>query len=534
MTFLKRDASLPRRAVHFLLTAVTAFLVSASFPPLDIGVFAWFGLSPLLFALRQRGSLEATISGFQFACLFAIGTFYWTYNVIGINVADFSLFLLVFSLYFSVFGFLYRLMSRRCGAWIILGAPSLWVALEYVRSNLFFLSWPWNLLGHSQHSYLPVIQIADITGVYGISFLIVLVNQFLSQLPEFFSMRRAVSINGTTSRRYGKGLILHFVTVALLLILTFAYGLYNLSKHSDSRHLRVALVQANVITEDNMPFASQVEHLRVYEKLTRDAAVSKPDLIAWPDSSLPAPISSRLVRSTIVELTKETGSYLLVGGAGHEKTKPKKEGYRSYSNSEFLITPSGLIAGQYNKTRLLPFNEFLPLQGIIRWPQWITSLEESFIPGEEYTLFQVSGARFGTPICWENLFPDLYRQFVKEGAHFMVSVTNEGFLVNTTAHYQTLAMNIFRAVENRVAIVRVSPNGVSGFINPDGEVIKRVRESNGNDIFVSGVLIGDVPLSNKKTFYTIYGDIFAYATICVAALTILASVFTRKKNNMCI
>ena len=523
-----------RKGALFALTAASALMVSASFPSVDIGIFAWFGLSPLLFVLRQRGSLAASIFGFLFGCLFGIGTFYWTRNVIGINLSAFLLFLLVFSLYFSAFGLLYRLISRRSGFWIIMGAPALWVALEYVRSNLFFLSWPWNLLGHSQHQYLPVIQIADITGVYGISFLIVMVNQLLSQVPEFFPLKKKTTIGNTVLRTYDRNWIIQFSTVILLLMASFSYGWYNSGAMNSDKHLRVALVQANVITQDKMPFADQTKHLQIYERLTKAAALGKPDLIIWPDSSLPASIHSRLVRFTIMQLAQDTGAYILVGGAGHEKTTPKKEGYKPYSNSEFLITPSGHTAGQYNKMRLLPFNEYLPLQRIIKWPQWITTLNESFIPGEKYTLFEVSGAKFSTPICWENLFPDLYRQFVKGGAQFMVSVTNEGFLESSTAHYQTLAMNIFRAVENRVVIARVSPNGVSGFINPDGKVVDTIKDSNGKKLFISGVLVKDMPLSDKKTFYTIYGDIFAYATIGVAALTILGSLFTRKGNNMTI
>ena len=523
-----------RKGVLFALTAASALMVSASFPPADIGIFAWFGLSSLLFVLRQRGSFAASIFGFLFGCLCGIGTFYWTRNVIGINLSDFLLFLFVFSLYFSAFGFLYRLISRRSGFWIIIGAPALWVALEYVRSNFFFLSWPWNLLGHSQHRYLSVIQIADITGVYGISFLIVMVNQFLSQVPEFFSIRKTAPIGNTAFRTYGRNWIIQFLTVTLLMVATFVYGWYKSGAMDGDKRLRVALVQANVITQDKMPFADQEKHLQIYERLTRGAALGKPDLIIWPDSSLPASIHSRLVRFTIMQLAQDTGAYILVGGAGHEKTTPKKEGYLTYSNSEFLITPSGHIVGQYNKIRLLPFNEYLPLQGMMKWPQWITTLKESFIPGEKYTLFEVSGIKFGTPICWENLFPDLYRRFVKEGAQFMVSVTNEGFLESTAAHYQTLAMHTFRAVENRVVIARVSPNGVSGFINPDGEVVDTVKDSNGKELFISGVLLRDVPLSNRKTFYTIYGDIFAYATISMTALTILVSLFIQKRNNMTI
>ncbi|MBA7674590.1 Apolipoprotein N-acyltransferase [subsurface metagenome] len=217
-----------------------------------------------------------------------------------------------------------------------------------------------------------------------------------------------------------------------------------------------------------------------------------------------------------------------MGGAGYEKCKPRKEGYLPYSNSEFLISPSGRLEAQYNKIRLLPFNEYVPFKGKITWPKWITTVKESFLPGESYTLFQVSGAKFGTPICWENMFPDFFRRFVLDGANLMVSVTNEGFFGRTAAPHQTLAMNVFRAVENRVAVVRAAPTGISAFINPSGEIVDRVRDGNGKDLFVSGFLVRDVPLSNTKTFYTMYGDIFAYVVIGMAGLIIVASLLTQK------
>jgi apolipoprotein N-acyltransferase len=317
-----------------------------------------------------------------------------------------------------------------------------------------------------------------------------------------------------------------------MLAFTFFYGWHKLVVPENAKQLRVALVQANVLTRDNMPVVDQEKHLRAYEGLTREAAVSRPNLIVWPASSLPAPIRySRLVNFNVRRLAIETKSYLLVGGAGMEKFGPLREGFLPFSNSEFLIAPSGRIVEQYDKIRLTPFNEYLPLQGRIRWPKWITTLKESFAPGEGYTLFQVSEAKFGTPICWENMFPDLFSRFVRDGAQFMVSVTNEGFFGCTAAPYQSFAINIFRAVENRVAIVRSATTGISAFISPNGEIIERVQNNNGKDLFVSGFLVKDIPLSNHKTFYTVYGDIFAYVAIVFGVFMIAASLLKQKRSR---
>jgi apolipoprotein N-acyltransferase len=321
------------------------------------------------------------------------------------------------------------------------------------------------------------------------------------------------------------------LTVAVVLGLTLAYGWYRLAAPESREHLRVALVQANVLVRDRMPRADQVQHLRAYERLTREAASQKPALIVWPSSSLPAPLSSSLVvRFATRRLAQATGAYLLVGGAGHDKETPPKEGYESFSNSEFLLAPSGRLVGQYNKIRLLPFNEYLPLQGILTWPRWITTLSASFVPGEEYTLFQVAGAKFGTPICWENMFPTLFRRFVKEGAQFMIGVTDEGFFGSTPAPYlQSLAMYAFRAVENRVAVVRSASTGVSAFISPTGAIVERVGDGHGNGLFVPGSLVRDVPLAQQKTFYTVYGDVFVYVVSGIAAVIIVVVWYTQPR-----
>ena len=281
-----------------------------------------------------------------------------------------------------------------------------------------------------------------------------------------------------------------------------------------------------------MPYADQKKHLKVYDHLTKVAAGTMPDLIVWPASSLPAPISaSRVVRNTVVKLARETGSYLLAGGAGYEKLGPPRDGYLPYSNSEFLISPSGRLEGQYNKIRLVPFNEYIPLDGKITWPRWITTIKKSFLPGESRTIFKVKGAKFGSPICWENLFSDLFRRFVKDGANFMVCATNEGFFGPTPGPYQTLAINVFRAVENRVAIARSATTGVSAFINPDGKIVERIRDKNDKDIFVSGFLVRDVPLSNRKTFYTLYGDVFAHVLIGFTLLGVVTSIVTHRSKG---
>jgi apolipoprotein N-acyltransferase len=288
-------------------------------------------------------------------------------------------------------------------------------------------------------------------------------------------------------------------------------------------------VQANVTTRNGMSVAEQMRHLTAYEELTKVASAQKPDLIIWPASSRPGPLSYWMIGMIVSDIAGRAGAPLLVGGAGGDKFAPARDGKRPYSNSEFLVSAAGRLEGQYNKVRLTPFNEEVPLQGSVHWPSWITRVERGFVRGDAYTVFRVGNARFGAPICWENAFPDVFRHFVAGGANFMVSVTNEAVFGASSGPYQTVAMNVFRAVENRVSIARAATTGVSGFIDANGRIAERLVDASGQDLYVRGVLVRDVPLAQGTTFYTRYGDLFAIA-VSIAALLALGVAVWRERR----
>lgn len=505
------------RPLSLALALLASLLTVLALPSFDYGFLAWFGLAPLLFALKREGIPAAAGLGLVFGWTFGSATFFWLTALPNMSTTRFCLLGLAFGIYYAGFGAMYTLTSRRLGFWIVLSGPALWVALEYARSTLGFLALPWNLLAHSQYRYLPVIQIADLTGVYGISFVLMLANQFVSEVSELLAARPSHwRING--------------LALALVLVATLLYGSQRLrAAPGATAHMRVALVQTNVTARSNMSVKEQMAHLAAYDRLTREAAKERPALIVWPSSSLPGPLSFWMIRLYVENIAQRTGGHLLVGGAGGDKFAPPREGYLPYSNSEFLISPSGGLQAQYNKIHLTPFNEYLPLNGRVAWPRWITTLQRSFVPGNSHTIFQVSQARFASPICWENAFADLFRRFVLEGANFMVSVTNEGAFGATAAPHQTLAMNVFRAVENRVAIARAATTGVSAFVDTNGAIVSRVRDAAGRDVFVPGVLLWDVPLSDRKTLYTLWGDVFARAvSVAALAIVVLAAIAKRR------
>jgi apolipoprotein N-acyltransferase len=504
-------------AILVLLTLLSAALTTLSLPSFDLGFLGWIALAPFLYALRTRGALAGAGLGWLFGCAFGASSFFWINAIPSLNALRFVMLVMVFSVYYLAFGWAYALAIRRLGSWMLLAAPALWVAFEYLRGSASFLAYPWNFVGHSQYRYLPLIQIADFAGAYGVSFVLAMVSQLLSELPGLIAAGRSrwrMPVMATSA-----------IVVAVL-----AYGVYRLVEvPQPTGHLRVAIVQANMVSHGNMSVHEQMAQLAAYDRLTREAMKEKPELVVWPSSSLPGPIEFWMIRLYVGRIVKLAGTPLLVGGAGGDKFAPVQDSLLPYSNSEFLLSPSGNVAGQYNKMHLTPFTEMVPLQGLIAWPHWMTGLRKSFVAGERHEVFQVGEARFGAPICWENSFPDVFRRFVLAGANFMASVTNESAFGPTAGPHQTLAMNAFRAVENRVSVARSATTGVSAFIDTRGRIVSRVQGADGADLFVSGVLVRDVPLSGERTFYTAYGDVFAQACALAAALILLLCLAVRPR-----
>jgi apolipoprotein N-acyltransferase len=188
--------------------------------------------------------------------------------------------------------------------------------------------------------------------------------------------------------------------------------------------------------------------------------------------------------------------------------------FRQDKNCAFLIDEEGNIIDSYTKLRLLPFGEYLPVADSFSWPKWLVPAYGSFISGTTPTVFDTGHGKFGVVICWENLFPDLFRTFVQRGSDFMVNLTNEAWFKRTVASELFLTMSVFRAVENGVSLVRCANTGISSVIDPFGRIMDRIRDDQGNDIMVEGTLTAGVPAPKGQTFYTRNGDVFA--VICAA------------------
>ena len=516
------------RILRFLYTifasVFSGVLLFLAFPRYDLGFLAWVGLVPLLLSMRGKGPKEGFSLSWTCGLVFFAGAFSWIYQVPGYNSIHHALIIPYLGLYFAVFGLGFSLISKRWGIVVALwAAPFLWVSLEYLRSTLGFLSLPWALLGHSQYRYPPIIQVASFTGAYGISFLIVLVNAALA----------AVLLNCLGRLRAYRHLAASVVVTFALVGFVLSYGYMILGKSLPAKTIRISVVQANVDQEmKNNPKKYAKPIMQKHVDLTHKVAQDNPRLIVWPEGATPGFVLKNMsLLNQIRSLVREKGAYFVIGSSEYPKfIKEASYGPQEFGNTAIFFSPGGKVLGQYLKIRLVPFGEYIPLEKTVPWPRFIVPDEKkSFeVPGNEFTLFQLDGTRFGVLICWEIVFPDLCRGFAKKGANFMINITNEGWFGESAAPYQMAAINVFRAVENRIAVARAANTGISCFIDPFGRITGKVRNS-GKDSFVEGYLTQEIVLADENTFYTRHGDLFVYAILLVSVLIVGASLIVRMR-----
>ncbi|HLD29281.1 MAG TPA: apolipoprotein N-acyltransferase, partial [bacterium] len=458
-----------------------------SFPKFDLEFLSWFALVPLFHAIEGKGLAQSLKLGFIAGFVSFLGILYWivvavhTYGNAPFILSVLVLLLLVayMGLYTGAFALLTRFIRVRLGLQTVLFAPVLWVSLEYLRSFLL-TGFPWANLGCSQHLNLPLIQMADITGVYGVSFIVLLVNATLY----------------TVLHQWGRKVFPYreVIVTALLLSGFLTYGYIRMAaverEMAGQPPLKVGLVQGNIDQSVKWDESFQKQTLEIYERLSLKVAEEKPDLIIWPETATPFFFQdSKEYQPIVFSIPEKTNTFLLFGSPSYRIQQRKVHHY----NSAYLVSPSGGLAGKYDKIHLVPFGEYVPLSNLLFF---LGSLREgigNFKPGKEIFNFSLPQGKFGVLICFEIIFPDLCRRFVKEGANFLVTITNDAWFGKTSAPYQHFSIATFRAVENRVFIARSANTGITGFIDPRGRILKQ------GGIFTEEAMSGTIRLMKKRT-----------------------------------
>jgi apolipoprotein N-acyltransferase len=450
-----------------LLIFLSAVCLNLSFIGNYLGFLAWVGFVPFLLSLHKRTLITRWKLSFFFGLLFFLGLIYWISHV---SIIGMLLMVFFLALGFSWFGlFCPEIDHPLC----LFAAPVLLIALEKLR-GIFFGGFLWGILGYTQFQNIWLIQSADIFGVWGISFLVMLVNTAIAQAIIKKQRIHLARLNCWLP--------------IVLLALNYAYGFYAINtKNFELPGCRISVIQPNIAQEHKWDPDYRIKNIETLCALSEKAARDNPDLIIWPETSVPGYLLDEpdLYRK-VIDLSKQIGTHLLVGAPREDYVES------SYFNSVFLFGKHGNLKKFHDKIHLVPFGEYIPYRSVLGFLDFTTIAD--FSAGNRFTVFQFLNNQdkeinFAVLVCFEDIFPGLVQKFRKNHVDFLVNVTNEAWFGKSTEPIQHTAISVFRAIENRCWFLRSANTGISCVIDPNGNIKVKVQDKKtGQDIFIQGIL----------------------------------------------
>jgi len=507
------------KKTDFVLSVLSGALTAAAAPKFGLSFFAWISLIPLIFIIINKKPAQSFLLGLIAGISCNSILIYWIPSVpahygnlsLGISIVIYIIFVLFLALYWAFFCLVLAKISQSFPKLVFFLTPFLWVSLEYILTH-FLTGFPWGLIGSTQHSNIWFIQLATITGVYGLSFILI-----LFQSMFVYSMR------------YNRKMPF-FSALALVLIIHLGgwLSVKKITPHENS--FTAAVIQGNVSSDI---YWDQISTLQVWDlfdqhlELSQKADEGGADLIIWPEFSVPLCFSCSYgyyqdFKEKLFQFVQEKDCTILIGT--NEQTG--SPGSVNYYNTALCLSPN-LSQSQYHKMHLVPFGEYTPYKKIFSFIEKMTHAIGEITPGTEYNLHQFKELKFGSPICYEIIFPDLVRRFVKKGAHFLTTITNDGWYGKSSAPYQHYSMAVLRAVENRRFLLRAATTGISGIIDPYGRILSQ------SQLMTQTHLSGVISPSEKLTFYTRFGDVLPFLSLTLSAvfliLALVKSIHERKR-----
>lgn len=536
-------------------SVVSAVVLWTTFPPADWGWLAWCALVPLFLQIPSKRSPRSIYFGAWLG-----GLVFWMLAIQWVRLSDESAWLGwltmagVLSLFWPVFMLLARMAHLRLRLPLMIAAPVIWVALEYARAY-FMTGFPWYYLAHSQHLVLPVIQISDITGSLGVSFLIAVVNAWFVDLLTLPLLNP-----GPKGARLTLSQSLRLATIVVMLGFTLLYAAIRMNGAGFRDGPRVALLQSSFIQrlkESKTP----EEILGVYERLIARAMQNgpKPDLIVWPETSYPygvveispkldpaaleRQLSDNRIKASATEwdsrhkaileqlhgMSDASGVPMLVGSLLYDHTP---ESFSKY-NAAILFEPKSPTLQVYNKWHLVPFGEYVPLIGTFPWLTVFTPYSNGYVPsltfGRESKTLHVGAYSIATAICFEDTVPQVLQRFFGGGASshpdFILNLSNDGWFHGSEEHDMHLAVSVFRAVEHRVPLARAANTGISAIVDGNGRVVAALPK------LVQDVLSGVIPLDDRRGLYSSWGDWLGQTCLAITIGLIPLSYLRRGRTN---
>ncbi len=563
------------------VSILSAGLLWASFTPLDFGPLAWVALVPLLLLIRiperTRGMYLAVYAG---GLAFFVPALQW------MRLGDPSMYIAWGALsvyaacYFPAFVWLARVAVHRFRVPLVLAVPVVWVGLEYVRAYLL-TGFSWYYLGHTQYRFVELIQISDLTGAYGVSFLVAMSAAALAGLVPLktFARLRLLPPQQTNgdSLPVSRRPFVPVLAATLLFSAVLGYGVVRRSQADFQPGPRVALIQGNFPTSLKHDPGQAERIIKRHDTLTTQAVTlgQRPDLIVWPETMYVNDIMTadqalsdkELLRMApgvppevwrnheaeldLGRLSEKSGAALIIGVEAHVADQ---HGIEHYNSAAFVEQSLGLT-GRYDKMHRVIFGEYIPLRDELPWLRSLTPFSEGFgiSAGKAASIFPLGQCRFAPVICYEDTVPQLVRGIVKaadnkqQPVDCLVNLTNDGWFHGSSELDQHLITAQFRAVECRVPVLRAVNTGISAFINGDGQVVEPNLffdgDGQGRDSMkdpqtgayhkqLNAVLVQDVPLDNRRSLYVKFGDWFAGGCGLAAVFLVIGGLWptTRRKD----
>lgn len=521
-------------ALPWLLALLSGFLLGLSYPPFGLDDLCWVALIPLVWALwfcpsaKQRDWLRTAGLGYTSGLVFFAMSAHWLTKL---TWPGYVLLVFYFAIYFGAWSLFAKALvagSTSEDRWLgslhnlhrCILASCAWVALEYLR-GIIFPAFGWNGLGITQHANIALIQIADVTGVGGISFLVAMTNLMLAATIKRLQLEL---------RRGARRAHYDFAITIALVALAWTYGVRQLFRAEPaSEPLSFAAVQANVPQNIRNDPDFEIQVLETLKNQTLPAIAMSPDLILWPESSTPSPLLGNQFTWDLVRgLAEQSTSDFLIGTTHW--------GSDGDYNSIALLTKQGKEAQLYHKIHLVPFGEYVPLRKEFPLLAKIVGdlVPDDFDAGKEFTVLELNAkpVKLGPLVCFEDTVADLARHFVLLGAQSFAVVTNDGWFLKSAGSVQHLHNAIFRCVENKIPMIRAANTGVTCAIDRFGVVREVFRDASGST-FLQGVLFSkiEVPTSPQRTFFTSYGEIFSISCLVISLLALAVSLMQVRKSK---
>ena len=526
------------RQIHFsawLLILLSSVLQVLIFPLAGLYVLSWVAFAPLVVAVlraRPAGALEiegsanlqaakpgqAFLLAYTSGIFWYAGTCYWIYDTMhdhgGLSAPAALLALFLFCLYLGLYHGLFGLLLSlavgrgRDDRRALLATPFLWVAVELARTRV--TGFPWNLLGTAQVDNISLSRITTWTGVYGVSFEIMLVN--VAVAAAFLVPRK----------KRNTLLMASFAAAAVLQAGRLVDAPALAADHA------ALLVQENISVDTNWTrntfeqALSELTDLSVKDAAAESSASSKLDLIVWPESPAPFFTNDPVFRDPVSRMASEAHSWVVTGAIGSPPAKSGGTGSEVF-NSAALVSPAGAWTARYDKVHLVPFGEYLPFPLLFAFAGGLTKEVGEFGMGESRAPLDAGGAPLGVFICYESVFPDEVRQFANNGAQVLVNLSNDGWYGDSGAYAQHLNQTRMRAIENGRWLLSATNTGVTASIDPYGRTVERLPRKQ------RAALVAPYALTSVTTFYTRHGDWFAWLCAIISAGALLTRFVRPKK-----